>query len=74
MRVRDFLSTSQEHPAGRAPAQPSCPPAFDTRARVVELRERGEHALHQFPGGRVIDRFRRGPQRAAERLQQGAER
>jgi hypothetical protein len=34
----------------------------------------GEYAFHQLPGGRVIDRFRRGPLRDAERLQQGAER
>ena len=40
---------------------------------VVELRERGEHAFHQLAGGRVVDRFRRGTKRNAERLQQGAE-
>jgi hypothetical protein len=41
---------------------------------VVELRERGEHALHQFAGGRIVDWLRRGPERNAEGLQVSAKR
>ena len=36
---------------------------------VVELREGGKHALHQFASGRVVDRLRRRAQRDAKRLQ-----
>jgi hypothetical protein len=43
-------------------------------AIVVELRERGEHALHQLAGGGVVDRLGRGAQRDPERLQQRPER
>ena len=41
---------------------------------IVELRERGQHAFHQFAGGRVVDRFGDRAQRDAQRLQVRAQR
>src|SRR5262249_38600569 len=40
---------------------------------VVELRERGQHTF-QFAGGRVVDWFRRRPQRDAQRVQVSSQR
>ena len=31
--------------------------AFCPNERVIELRERGEHAFHQLSSGRVVDRL-----------------
>ena len=43
-------------------------------AIVVELRERGQHAFHQFPGRGVVNRFCRRSQGNPKRLQVSAQR